>query len=116
MIDRITDAGQCDYYEVIIKVIMQGLSGNCLKIYLKGEKLIGYCRQHRTTDFRIRLIRDEIENLFNCTRMRFEQHKHGEKTIILRICISSFVHCYGKQKSLRIVGKKNNGTAVSRIR
>ena len=26
MIDRITDAGQCDYYEVIIKVIKQGLS------------------------------------------------------------------------------------------
>ena len=24
----------------------------------------------------------------------------------LRICISSFVHCYGKQKSLRIVEKK----------
>ena len=29
------------------------------------------------------------------------------KTISLRICISSFVHCYGKQKSLRIVEKKN---------
>ena len=29
----ITDAGQRDYYEVIIKVIKQGLSGNCLKIY-----------------------------------------------------------------------------------
>ena len=28
MIDRITDAGQCDYYEVIIKVIKQGLSDN----------------------------------------------------------------------------------------
>ena len=27
VIDRITDAGQCDYYEVIIKVIKQGLSG-----------------------------------------------------------------------------------------
>ena len=24
-------------------------------------KLIGYCKQHRTTDFRIRLIRDERE-------------------------------------------------------
>ena len=33
VIDRITDAGQCDYYEVIIKVIKQGFSGNCLKIY-----------------------------------------------------------------------------------
>ena len=31
MIDRITDAGQCDYYEVIIKAIKQGLSDNCLK-------------------------------------------------------------------------------------
>ena len=31
MIDRITDAGQCDFYEVIIKVIKQGLSDNCLK-------------------------------------------------------------------------------------
>ena len=28
-----------------------------------------------------------------------------KKTISLRICISSFVHCYGKQKSLRIVEK-----------
>ena len=27
----ITDAGQCDYYEVIIKVIKQGLSDTCLK-------------------------------------------------------------------------------------
>ena len=55
MIDRITDAGQRDYYEVIIKVIKQGLSGNCLKIYrlLKGEKLIGYCNQHRTSDNRL---------------------------------------------------------------
>ena len=88
MIGRITDAGQSDYSEVIIKVIKQGLSGNCLKIYrlLKGEKLIGYCKQHRPTDFRIRLIRDERENIFNCTRLRFEQQKHGEKkTIILRI-------------------------------
>ena len=76
MIDRITDAGQCDYYEVIIKVIKQGLSGNCLKM-LPGEKLIGYCKQHRTTDFLIRLIRDERENLFNCTRQRFKQHKHA---------------------------------------
>ena len=41
--------------------------------------LIGYFKQHRTTDFRIRLIRDERENIFNCTRLRFEQHKHGEK-------------------------------------
>ena len=75
---------------MIIKVIKQGLSGNCLKIYrlLKGEKLIGYCKQHRTTDLRIRLIRDERENIFNCTRLRFEQHKHEEKeTIILWICI-----------------------------
>ena len=42
MIDRITDAGQCDYYEVIIKVIKQGLSEDALPIYgkLKGEKLI----------------------------------------------------------------------------
>ena len=32
VINRIADAGQCDY-EVIIKVIKQGLSGNCLKIY-----------------------------------------------------------------------------------
>ena len=31
MIDRITDAGQCDYYEMIIQVIKQGLSDNCLK-------------------------------------------------------------------------------------
>ena len=89
---------------VIIKVIKQRLLGNCLKIYclLKGEK------QHRTTDFQIQLIRDERENVFNCTCLRFEQHKHGEKktTIVLRICDSSFVHCYGKQKSLRIVEKK----------
>ena len=60
MTDRITAAGQCDYYEVIIIVIRQGLS---------GEKLIGYCKQHRTTDFRIRLIRGERENIFNCTRL-----------------------------------------------
>ena len=26
-----------------------------------------------------------------------------KKTISLRICISSFIHCYGNQKSLRIV-------------
>ena len=39
----------------------------------------------------------------------------GKKIISLRICISSFFHCKGKQKSLRIVEKKN-GTAVSRIR
>ena len=113
MIDRITDAGQCDYYEVIIKVIKQGLSDICLKQmryrFTVGEKLIGYCKQHRTTDFRIRLIRDERENIFNCTRLRFEQHKHGEKkSISLRICISLFVYCYGKQKSLRIVEKKKN--------
>ena len=25
VIDRITDAGQCDYYEMIIKIIKQGL-------------------------------------------------------------------------------------------
>ena len=31
MIDRITDAGQCDDYEVIIKVIKQGLSDNCFE-------------------------------------------------------------------------------------
>ena len=82
MIDRITDAGQCDYYEVIIKVIKQGLSDDCLKqmrYRFTGEKLIGYCKQHRTTDFRIRLIRDERENIFNCTRLQFEQHKHGER-------------------------------------
>ena len=60
------------------------------------------------------MIRDERENIFNCTRLRFEQHKHGEKKISLRICMSSFVHCYGKQKRLRIVEK--SGTAVSRIR
>ena len=70
---------------------------------------MGYCKQHRTS-------RDERENIFNCIRFRFEQHdKHGEKIISLRICISLFVHCYGKQKSLRIVEKKNS-TAVSRIR
>ena len=84
MIDRITDAGQCDYYEVIIKVIKQGLSDNCLKqmryrFTVNKKKLIGYCKQHRTTDFRIRMIRDERENILNCTRLRFEQHKHGEK-------------------------------------
>ena len=40
MIDRITDAGQCDYYEVIIKVIKQGLSGNCFEDLplIKGRK------------------------------------------------------------------------------
>ena len=49
MIDRITDAGQCDYYEVIFKVIKQGLSDNCLKQmrYQFPEKLIGYCKQHQ---------------------------------------------------------------------
>ena len=95
MIDRITDGGQCDYYEVIIKVIKQGLSDICLKqmhYRFTVEKRIGYCKQHRTTDSRIRLIRDERENIFNCTRLRFEQHKHGEKkTISLRVCISSFL-------------------------
>ena len=25
------------------------------------------------------MIRGERENIFNCTRLRFEQHKHGEK-------------------------------------
>ena len=70
--------------------------------------------KHRTTDFRIRLIRDERENIFNCTRLCLSKINMEKKTITLRICISSFVHCYGKQKSLRIVGK--NGTAVSRIR
>ena len=29
-----------------------------------------------------------------------------KKTISLRIWIFSFVHCHGKQKSLRIVGEK----------
>ena len=38
-----------------------------------------YCKQHRTTELRIRLIKDERENIFNCTRLLFEQHKHGEK-------------------------------------
>ena len=77
MIARITNAGQCDYDEVIIKVIKQGLSDNCLKqmrYRFTGEKLIGYCKQHRTTDFRIRLIRDEREIIFNFTRLRFEKH------------------------------------------
>ena len=80
VIDRITDAGQCDYYEVVIKVIKQELSiivwNRCATDI---EKLIGYCIHHRTTDFRIRLIRDERENIYNCTHLRFEQHKHGEK-------------------------------------
>ena len=40
---------------------------------------MGYCKQHRTTDFQIRLIRDERENLFNCTHLRFEQQKLGEQ-------------------------------------
>ena len=31
VIDRITNAGQCDYYKVIIKVIKEGLSDSCLK-------------------------------------------------------------------------------------
>ena len=53
MIDRITDAGQCDYYEVIIKDIKQGLSGNCL---IKGRKTNS--KQHRTTDFRVRLMKE----------------------------------------------------------
>ena len=72
---------------------------------------MGYCKQHRTSEF-------DRENIFNCIRLRFEQHdKHGEKIISLRICISLFVHCYGKQKSLRIVEKKTkNSTAVSRKR
>ena len=35
-----------------------------------------------------------------------------KKTISLQICISSFLHNYGKQKCLRIVEK--NSTAVSR--
>ena len=107
MIDRITDAGQCDYCEIIIKGIKQGLSDNCLKQmryrFTVNLREKNYCKQHRTTEFRIRLIRDERENVFNRIRLRFEQHKHGEKTISLRICISSFVHCYGNQKSLRIV-------------
>ena len=57
--------------EVIIKVIKQGLSDNCLKqmryrftVNLREKKLIGYCKQHRSTDFLIRLIRDERENIF----------------------------------------------------
>ena len=107
MIDRITDAGQCDYYEVIFKarIIRLLFETDALLIFL----LIKDCR--------IQLIRDERENIFNCTRLRFEQHKHGEKktTRSLRICISSFVHCYGKQKRPRIV-EKNNSTAVSRMR
>ena len=36
----------------------------------------------------------------------------GKKIVSLRICISSFVHCYGKQKSLRIVEKKINTKTV----
>ena len=63
MIDRITDAGQCDYYEMIIKVI----------------------------------IRDERENVCDLSNINMEK-----KAIRLRIFISSFVHCYGNQKSLRI--------------
>ena len=80
-----------------LKVIFKLLSCN---------RPIWYCKQQRTNEFRIRLIKDERENIFNCTRLRFEQHKHEEKTISLKICISSFVHCYCKQKSLRIVEKK----------
>ena len=40
MIDRITDAGQCDYYEVIIQVIKLGLSGNFFEDLplIKGRK------------------------------------------------------------------------------
>ena len=116
MIDRITDAGQCDYYEVIIKVIKQGLLDNCLKqmrcrfiVNQREKKLIGYCKQHRTADFRIRLIRDEKENTFNCTRLGFEQHKHGEKNkkfTDLHLFIRSLLRQYGKQKSLGIFEKK----------
>ena len=51
----------------------------------------------------MRLIRDERENIFNHTRLRFEQHKHGEKTISLRICISSW---QTKESGNLIVEKK----------
>ena len=37
-----------------------------------------------------------------------------KKIISLRICISSFVHCYGKQKSLRIVGETKQKTKRKR--
>ena len=108
--------------EVIIKVIKQGLSGNCLKIYrlLKGEKLLGYCKQHRTTDFRIRfaplltLMRDVRENLFNCTRLRIEQHKHGEKTNNNFTDLPFFIRSLLRQTKESENCWEKNGTAVSR--
>ena len=56
MIDRITDAGQCDYEEVVIKVIKQGLSNNCLKqmryrFTVKGRKK--YRVLLTTSDYRL---------------------------------------------------------------
>ena len=109
MIDRITDAGQCDYYDVIIKVIYFEKQLN--KDYqiivwnrcatdlplIQGKKTNRVCKQHRTTDFRTNLF------ALVCDLSNINMEK---KIISLRICISSFVHCYGKQKSLRIVEKK----------
>ena len=68
MIDRITDAGQCDYYEVIIKVIKQGLSDNCLNRcatdlpLIKGRKTIGEFRpqtDQRSDDSNLQHVKGE---------------------------------------------------------
>ena len=108
---------------MIIKVIKQGLSGNCLKIYrkLKGEKLIGYCIQHRITDFRIRfaplltLIRDERENLLIalvCKLSNINMEKKNNNFTDLHFFICSLLR--QSKESENCLGK--NGTAVSRIR
>ena len=54
---------------------------------------------------------DERENIFNCTRLQFEQHKHGEK-------INKFTDLYFVIRSLlrQTNCLKKNGSAVSRIR
>ena len=78
---------------------------------------MGYCKQHRTTDFRIRLIRDERENIFNCTRLRFEQHKHGEKKQVYGFAfLHSFIATAIQQTKESENFWKKIGTAVNRIR
>ena len=66
---------------------------------------MGYCKQHRTTDFRIRLIRDERETYLIalvCDLSNINMEKKQNKFTDFHF----FIRCYGKQKRLKIIEKK----------
>ena len=80
MIDRITDAGQCDYYEMIMKVIKQVLSDNCLK------------------QMRYRFTVNSIVNNIELPNSEFDQLGMKEKTYLIAfVCDLSNINMEKKQ-------------------